>query len=477
MRSLAWFVVGCLAVASAKADEVTPPPVPPTPRTTPLDVGRAAAVRTRPRHGVLEPSPLALTDGRSGWVVRLSQGSRSLAVPPGSPLGSVSVSWPSAAVADGRVYVGGGLVGQDLFALDARSGRHLWTRPLADNGPAAPAVTRGKVVVTTESCTTYVITPGDGALSWSRRVGPTIMGAPTVVGDRVYVAHVTDTNGGAALTAMHLRDGQVLWKRPLPSDVVGAPVHASGRIVLAGRDGALVAFGLDGTPQWSLRDADASSAPWFGAGRLYVATGSGLEEGAPPVLCVEAATGRVLWRSHRGDVAEEDEGQGTRPGRTSGETATRPGRASGATVTRPGRALPEVFFTSWGWADDPPRPCLVDGRLAIAGGRELLLLDPRDGSVEHVLLLPRGQRFHSPPAVLGGHLLFATLDGLLLEIDPAERTVVASVDLGGTLNSQPVAADGRVFVVAENLLYAVPWEMAEDGGGWPQWGGGPGRDG
>lgn len=98
------------------------------------------------------------------------------------------------------------------------------------------------------------------------------------------------------------------------------------------------------------------------------------------------------------------------------------------------------------------------------------MLDVDSGEEERRLRLPAGRRFHSPPAVLGRTLLFATLEGLLLEIDVSSGGVRRALDLGTRVTAQPVVAEGRAVVVSGDVLISVPWGEA-DGPSWSHWGG------
>ena len=79
--------------------------------------------------------------------------------------------------------------------------------------------------------------------------------------------------------------------------------------------------------------------------------------------------------------------------------------------------------------------------------------------------------------MIGKNLLLVTFDGLMVEIEPRRGKVARALDLGRRATSQPVVADGYAYVLLEGDLHAVPWGDKKDGAVWPQWGGGPGRNG
>src|SRR5262249_3519199 len=81
-------------------------------------------------------------DGRrNGWKVTIP-GRRPLATP---------------AVADGRLFLGGGFGSYDFYALDAATGQVLWQYQTEDDGPTAAVVHEDHVAFNTESCELEVL--------------------------------------------------------------------------------------------------------------------------------------------------------------------------------------------------------------------------------------------------------------------------------------------------------------------------------
>jgi outer membrane protein assembly factor BamB len=426
------------AVRSGPSSDTAADPGPTVER---LDLAGIPRVALRPSGQAFRPVRFEDPAGRPGWVVTLVPAPRR----GGAPAVIQGVPMPSPAVEEGRVLVGGGLGSSALHAFDVRTGRKLWTAPLRDNGPSAVAVKRGRAVVNTESCTTYAVETATGRRVWARTLGPSLLASPTIAGDRVLAAFRTQGGPGFEITALSLGSGETLWQRDLPADLVGAPVVAEDRVFLTGQDGRLVCLDLaDGGLVWNRR-LGASCAPWHDLGGLYVALSSRTRRESPAVVRIDPRDGRTLWRSD------------APPART-GELVT---------VATPQRA--SAPLVSQGWCPDPPRPVILDGRCVIAGGQDLTVLDAGIGRTLRRLLLPDGQTFHAPPAVLGRRLLYATAQGVLLEIDPALGAVRRALDLGVPITSQPVVDHGRAYVTAGTLLVAVPWGEPDDPS-WPQWG-------
>lgn len=414
----------------------------------PLDIGALQSVPTTKPREPLAPQTLRLKGAARGWVVRIP---REQAPPatgatttPGAFVRAPS-NVPSPSVWRGRVMVGGTFHDHSLFAFDARSGRHLWARKLDDNGPSTVAVTDRYGFANTESCTTYAITPSTGKVVWSRNLGPTVLAAPAVTGKRLYAAHRMGEHE-QGMTALDVATGDIVWQRAMTDDLIGAPVCVGDQIFMTLQTGALACMDLDGRTLWTARGR-ASSAPWIQGDRVFVAEEAVWRIGPPVVRCLDAGTGRTIWRTDPHVPKDRDDVNAPRWPAHNGVTQSLSG-----------------------WGSDAPRPYVADGRCWVAGGRDLLMLDAKDGTWRRRLRLPKGRRFHAPPVGLGKTLLFVTYEGLLIELEPRTGNVIWAVDLGGRATSQPVVSDGFAFVAMEDLLYGIPLRTRSRTA-WPQWGG------
>src|SRR5262249_19775085 len=169
------------------------------------------------QHGKLPrvdpPAPFQGPDGRArGWKVAVP-GGRTLATP---------------AVADGRVFLGGGFGRSDFLAFAPAARAGAWQYQTSDDGPTAAVVDDGHVVFNTESCEIEVLTV-EGAPVWKRWLGDPLMSMPAVGGGRVYQAY-PDSKGDRRhhLACFDLRTGHEYWKQPIEGEVITAPILAGG---------------------------------------------------------------------------------------------------------------------------------------------------------------------------------------------------------------------------------------------------------
>src|SRR5258708_6886717 len=117
------------------------------------------------RPEVAKPVPYRSSDGKTtGWKVT---------IPGNRPL-------PTPAVAEGKIFVGGGFGSREFYAFDASSGERVWSYRTADDGLTAAVVEHGIIAFNTESCELEVITT-DGKPLWKKWLGQPLKSSPAHV--------------------------------------------------------------------------------------------------------------------------------------------------------------------------------------------------------------------------------------------------------------------------------------------------------
>ncbi|MBI2893567.1 MAG: TonB family protein [Deltaproteobacteria bacterium] len=409
------------------APEVRPGPEEPT--RTPFDLGVRLPARPVALPDVAPGTSAAfrLDGGRRGWVAHL-EGQR----------------LPSPVYANGKVMVGGGFASHTFYGLDAQSGRFAWAAEASDGGPSAGLAVDDKVLFNTESCTLFCIDPKTGRVLWRRWLGDPVMGQPAAANGVVYSGHIVDGARGYALSALRLSDGQPIWRRPLDSDVLSAPViSGAGRdasVYLTTMSGAVYRFrARDGAKLWHA-PAEATSAPWVEGGLVFVSRRR--PGGHEQQVTLDAADGLLV-------------------------AAGRETRAPYATER------PDAHGVRAGWSYEGSRPTLANGRAYYAIGDELRARDLRTGSEVWRRRAPRGgaERGMTPPAVVGGTLVVGTTAGEIFGIDVDTGMTTFAVGIGEPIATQPIVAKGWVYcTTASGRLVGL--ELADPGlDGWHMWGG------
>jgi outer membrane protein assembly factor BamB len=237
-----------------------------------------------------DPTPLAKIEpkmaGRQVWSTRVD-----------------SLTFPLViGVHAGYFYVGGN--DGTVLALQAETGRELWRAsagaPLAagvgSDGRYASVVTRANEVVTFDN----------GREIWRQRVSSSVVSAPLVAGERVFVMSVD-----RAVQAFDVLDGRRLWTLQRPGDALtlGEPgvVAAYKNSLLVGQGARLAAIEpLRGSVQWEV--AMASPRGTNEVERLADLVGPPVRLGdrvcarafQSAVACADAARGTVVWSRNAG---------------------------------------------------------------------------------------------------------------------------------------------------------------------------------
>jgi len=89
----------------------------------------------------------------------------------------------------------------------------------------------------------------------------------------------------------------------------------------------------------------------------------------------------------------------------------------------------------------------------------------------------QGGFFGTAPLAAGNHVLLGTLRGEVLRIDPKSGKQTAFYKVGSPIRSQPVVADGWIYVGTEDGKLVAIDTKDPTITGWPTWGGNAQRTG
>jgi polyvinyl alcohol dehydrogenase (cytochrome) len=214
-----------------------------------------------------------------------------------------------------------GKVGQgasSLIALDHKTGKPRWIKPLAGSGMPTPAVIDGVLVHHNGAGWVGGFDPATGRLIFSQHLASVAsMSAILPIGNNQFV---TTGVGMNAVWRMSASDGSVLWSSTFDSGASGlgdcppvtdgsrvlcdyvAPV-APDKMTQIGRPATEHVYAVDlatGAKRWDvalesgeLQPRNEGAIPLLAGGMLYV--GSSV---ASEMHALDPATGRVLWRLH-----------------------------------------------------------------------------------------------------------------------------------------------------------------------------------
>ncbi|MBT2481192.1 serine/threonine-protein kinase [Streptomyces sp. ISL-94] len=269
--------------------------------------------------------------------------------------------------------------------------------------------------------------------------------------------------GSGVLRALDPGTGAERWQRSLPG---GARVIATGgKVLLAAADGSLTALEPgDGSPRWTKQVGGAGSV-WWGipAGTeppaLYVAA-SGSGTGSTQLAAVDPQNGTVLWQSRV-------EGRLRPVGAARGGMylLDKDAQAKTGAVVRVDlstRALLRLPLTAPLF--DAQAAVGTDGTVYVAGTSGGLAAV---GAAKEVWRLETGTALSSQPVFAQGRVYLTAPDGRLLAVDAQAGRLVGQTKprmggsggvVSGTLPA-PVVADGRVYASApDGAVFAVGTE-------------------
>jgi hypothetical protein len=170
-----------------------------------------------------------------------------------------------------------------------------WYRLFPDEGLMAgvqPVIAEGRVFVGTMRGILHAIDAETGRDLWTFQAGGTILHTAAAAGGKVFF--------GAAdgkVYAVHAADGHLAWSAATGGPVWNAPLVADGMLLVGSRDGSLYAFD---SQRGALRWAAATGGPLLGSPALDPAKGHvyvGSED--MHVYALDARGGKQIWQSDK----------------------------------------------------------------------------------------------------------------------------------------------------------------------------------
>lgn len=134
-----------------------------------------------------------------------------------------------------------GTFANDVLAIDLESKTAVWRYEHPERHfpfYSSAAVADGKVVVGGRDKIVHALDQKTGEAVWTFRTGARVESSPAIAGKRVYVG-----SGDGRFYVLDLDTGDKVWEFESGAPFVASPAIASGRIVIGTQDGILYAFG------------------------------------------------------------------------------------------------------------------------------------------------------------------------------------------------------------------------------------------
>jgi outer membrane protein assembly factor BamB len=199
---------------------------------------------------------------------------------------------------DGKIFVTSGF--GDVVALDARSGKKVWTQSLGVPIVNAPTANGGRVFVSTQQNHLYALAQNDGRRLWdhqgiSESAGILESTSAAVAGEYVLVPY-----SSGEIYAIRVLNGRSAWNDVLThsgvstalselDDIAGRPVIDRDIVFAISHSGIMAAINLNtGDRLWS-RDIGGIQTPWAAGDYVYVLSTE------QQVICLTRKEGKVKW--------------------------------------------------------------------------------------------------------------------------------------------------------------------------------------
>jgi outer membrane protein assembly factor BamB len=310
---------------------------------------------------------------------------------------------------------------QRVSALDVRSGRRIWDREIASGNRrdqqavgAGLAIAGERLIVTSGYRYITALSLADGSELWRHENETPFSSSPAILGDRAYVISTNNE-----VYAVDLTNGSVIWEDQAISETARilsspSPAVTQDLLVAPFSSGELIAFvPANGRRLW--QDTlttigrftplsainDIAGRPSIEDGVVYAASYSGV------LAAIDARSGTRIWNLLFG--------------------------------SRQGPVVAGSYLFVVG----------VEGQVAC--------LNKLDGKVVWVRDLPafkddnkRQRIVWSGPLVVDNRVVVTSSEGEMLALSVQTGETVAELRVGGELYVPPIAAAGRIFVLAES---------------------------
>lgn len=404
------------------------------------------------------------------------------------------------------VIVSGGFKSKELYAFDRKTGASIWALDLHDDGPSSAACERGVCVVSTESCTIFAIQAETGKHLWSYWLGDPLTSAPTIAGPRVFASYpAAQTADGKprppgathVLAAFELSSGKIVWQKWLDGDVMSAPVAVGEFVYVTTFGGTVIKLEqATGVIRYAMR-AKATSAPVVqfdssGVEQMYYTRrGEAAEEasdGAQEML-IRADHNEPQTKYKAAKKKAEYIDKRVQRDSAHAAKAIAEDAANGFSGGAPAAAAADFAAESVGVSSvssmqnfQGSRVVKLADRSVNTMGDEVIATDAETGTRLWAYKLEgdlkkQGGFLGTAPLAAGGSILVGTLGGKIVRLDQKSGKELGAYPVGGKVRSQPVVADGWIYVGTEDgRLVAIDTKDASITG-WPTWGGNAQRTG
>ena len=392
---------------------------------------------------------------------------------------------PTPTVYKEKLYVSGGFHSKEFYCFNAETGEFIWGVNLDDDGPSSAVVEQDVVVFNTESCTIFALDANTGKMLWSWWLGDPLMSTPTIYNGCVYTSYPKRAPNGSATHVMacfELKTGNVLWQKWIDSDVMSAPVGVDSMIYATTFSGTLYKFdATTGEIPFVIKN-QSTSAPIIINGELFFTKRTDRDGkiresisraqtiAMDSVIVSEGKEAIYLDK----DVQDESEYKALGKSLDAGN-----GFGNGAPLA----ANAMVAYENIGQSNVSTLQAFQGSRLLHHEGKnfntmgdEIFCTNPDNsetiwskkisGSLEHF-----GGAIGTSPIIAGEEIIITTYQGKVLRISPNTGRTIATYATEQPIRSQPAVMNGRIYVGTQSGMVICIDTQETSLTGWSTWGG------
>lgn len=209
----------------------------------------------------------------------------------------VGVFYSSPIVANGMVYFGTAIYGDNIYCVNEFTGHIIWEYNTNGNVIYAPAVANGMIYVGSSSSTHnyaffYCLNASTGSLIWNYTSSNGISSSPIVSNGMVYF-------GSTGIICLNASNGNPIWNHVI-SGACTTPAIANGTVYTGCGDGNMYCLNAStGNLMWKYQTgASIESSPAVADGMVYVGSDD------HNLYCLNANTGYLLWNYTTNDTID-----------------------------------------------------------------------------------------------------------------------------------------------------------------------------
>ncbi len=154
-------------------------------------------------------------------------------------------SGPSATptVIGNKMFTQQGMYSPNYYCLNATNGSFVWGMELGETGISPAVYHNGIILINTYSCTLYAIDAATGKLLWSKWLAGMVYSTPTADGNSVFVVY--NHGGYPVIVSFDLKSGELNWMQRVDSEAIACPVVEGSEVHVASQSGIYYVFDKD----------------------------------------------------------------------------------------------------------------------------------------------------------------------------------------------------------------------------------------